>query len=262
MAADFVQMDLLSWCSPDPVADIGIPASEPTLADLCRSCKAAHPGCDKCCSQCTDRCNGGQRCSWPGVPVDVPAAQPTTDEYRDSICGEWRFCDYQDICFTPENESAGICFRSEPLKLPESVSSQFTRDQKKLLAAGFMLVRYNREAKLIEISLPDPADGWGQLPQFATYAAAERKLKEVKEAGRIETDLTGRIVMSGWNQPSGLLKSGFEFYRVYGFKKYETNFCIKVGSKNWSNLAKYSSKEELQNAWGGLMNNDPKALEG
>lgn len=31
MAADFVQMDLLAWCAPlDPVADIGIPASEPS----------------------------------------------------------------------------------------------------------------------------------------------------------------------------------------------------------------------------------------
>ena len=29
MAADFVQMDLLAWGTPDPVADIGIPASEP-----------------------------------------------------------------------------------------------------------------------------------------------------------------------------------------------------------------------------------------
>lgn len=29
MATDFVQMDLLAWCDQDPVADIGIPASEP-----------------------------------------------------------------------------------------------------------------------------------------------------------------------------------------------------------------------------------------
>ena len=30
MAGDFIQMDLLSWGAPDPVADIGIPASEPS----------------------------------------------------------------------------------------------------------------------------------------------------------------------------------------------------------------------------------------
>jgi hypothetical protein len=68
--------------------------------------------------------------------------------------------------------------------------------------------------------------------------------------------------MSGWNQPGGLLKSGFEFYRCYGFHDYDSSFCIKQGSKNWSNWGKYSSREELKKAWDKLMNEDPKALEG
>ena len=37
--------------------------------------------------------------------------------------------------------------------------------------------------------------------------------------------------------------------------------CIKAGSKNWSNLAKYPNKEALQLGWDNLMDNDSKALE-
>jgi hypothetical protein len=137
----------------------------------------------------------------------------------------------------------------------------FSRDQLKLLAAGFQLVRYTRDEKKIEQSEADPVNGWCTHEPFSTYAAAERKLKKCKNSGDIETDLAGKIVMSGWNRPGGLIKQGFEFYRCYGLHSYDTSFCIKVGSKNWSNLAKYPDAAALRIAWDELMK-DPKALEG
>lgn len=144
----------------------------------------------------------------------------------------------------------------------DEVSDYFRRDEAKLLDAGFRLVRYRRYDKTIELSEADPCNGWLLLDPFPTYAAAERKLKEFKDKGNIETGTDGKIIMSGWNQPGGLLKAGFEFYRCYGFHDYDSSFCIKQGSKNWSNWGKYSSREELKKAWDTLMNEDPKALEG
>lgn len=149
-----------------------------------------------------------------------------------------------------------------PAPLPDNISDVFSRDERKVLAAGFALVRYTRDAKLIQLSEADLCNGWCSLDPFKTYAEAERKLKELKSRGHIETDSRGKIVMSGWNQPGGLLKAGFEFYRSYWFRDEEKETCsIKVGSRNWSNLAKFGSRAELEAAWTKLME-DPKALEG
>lgn len=147
------------------------------------------------------------------------------------------------------------------VKVPAAMSC-YSRDERKVVAAGFGLVRYNRDLKTVQITNDDPATGWGPAVPFNTYAAAERTLKATIEQGCIETGLDGKIVMSGWNRPGRLMEAGFEFYRCYGLRNYDTGSCIKVGSKNWSNLAKYGSREELQQAWDKLMSDDPKALEG
>jgi len=144
---------------------------------------------------------------------------------------------------------------------PAKIEPVFSRDELKIMAAGSQLVRYTRDEKKIECSGLDPAHGWTSGGSFPTYAAAERMLKYYKGINFVETDLNGKIVMSGWNQSSGLSKQGFEFYRAYGFHSFDTSFCIKVGSKNWSNLAKYPDQTALKLAWDQLMQ-DPKALEG
>lgn len=189
---------------------------------------------------------------------------------RDKICPEWRTCKHGEICMDDTINLECVCYLDEPDKLPggpaplpEDISDVFSRDQRKVLAAGFALVRYTRDAKLIQVSEADLCNGWCSLDTFKTYAEAERKLKELKSRGHIETDLRDKIVMSGWNQPGGLLKAGFEFYRCYGLgSPQEGNYCIKVGSRNWSNLAKYDAAHDLCLAWDALMTNDPKALEG
>lgn len=220
MAKDFVQMDLLEWSN-----------SYQTLAEQYKNIDFA---------PCAER-------------ADIE------NDRRTGICPDWQACMHHEICFTPQNEQAGICFIDEPDKLPRET---FSRCELKVLAGGFSLVRYTREEKKIELSEADPCNGWTALEVFPTFAAAERKLKELKDKGDIETGLDGKIIMTGWNQPGGLSKAGFEFYRVYGFHSYDTSHCIKIGSKNWSNLAKYKDRAELRAAWNKLMSEDPKALEG
>lgn len=138
----------------------------------------------------------------------------------------------------------------------------FSRDEIKVLSEGFNLVRYCRFDKTIEMSEADPCNGWLLLDPFPTYAAAERKLKEKKDRGDIETGTDGKIIMTGWNQPNGLSKAGFEFYRRYDINQYTPTGSIKQGSKNWSNWGKYDNQEELQAAWDTLMETDMKALRG
>lgn len=225
MATDFVQMsifDLLLPQQPDPVADIGIQTSEPS------------------------------HLAKEFLDFKQESAR------RTGICPDWQACMHKDICFTPENEEKGICFIDEPDKVPDR--GPFSLCELKVLAAGFMLVRYDRDAKKIELSEADICNGWTALSQFPTYAAAERALKELTGKGYIWTGLDGKIVMSG--QSGKLMAEGFEFYRVYGFHSYDTGHCIKIGSKNWSNLAKYAGRVALRAAWNKLMTEDPKALEG
>lgn len=44
---------------------------------------------------------------------------------RESICATWTECEHQGICFTPENEEAGTCFKDEPHLI------QLTEDQQR-----------------------------------------------------------------------------------------------------------------------------------
>lgn len=137
----------------------------------------------------------------------------------------------------------------------------FTNDEKKLHTAGYILVKYNRELKTIQQTYIPPKKGWAPSVTFGTYAAAERTLKEALQAEKVvEVTLEGKVNMTTCSRK--LFTAGFEFYRVYGFHAYDTSHCIKVGSKNWSNLAKYKDQVELRIAWDKLMNEDPKALEG
>lgn len=178
---------------------------------------------------------------------------------RDGICQEWRSCHYADTCMDETINIDCVCYQDMPERFPKTA---FSRDESKVLAGGFNLVKYSRDEKMIWISETTPYALWAVVDTFNTYAAAERKLKELKAAGYIETSLTGKIIMTGWNQPGGLLKAGFEFYRCYGLNPFDQVCCIKIGSKNWSNMAKYTDENELQKAWIELMATDPKALEG
>lgn len=246
---------------PDPAADAE--SNEPTadLPALCITCRSSRPQCNKCCNTCDDICSQQQYCLIEETEEDKRQEEWEENERREAICKTWKECEHKEICFTPQNEEDGICFFDEPHRIPVEHRPIFSRDQLKVLASGFNLVRYTRDEKKIEMSEADPCNGWLLLEPFPTFAAAERKLKELKERGDIETGIDGKIIMSGWNQPGGLLKAGFEFYRCCGLHSYDTSFCIKVGSKNWSNLAKYPDAAALRTAWSELMNNS-KALEG
>ena len=186
---------------------------------------------------------------------EVPAA------VRDSICAEWRSCIWAEACMTPANDDTGICYKDEPEQLP---LTSFSRDELKVLQAGFFLVKYFREEKILRIADGPNDQGWKVLEPFKTYAAAERELNGYKAAGYVESDRQGKIIMTGWHQPQGLREEGFEFYRAYGLRdnSYQGEpCCIKIGSRNWSNLAKYPDKTAIRSAWEELMK-DPKALEG
>lgn len=58
---------------------------------------------------------------------------------RDEICKQWRFCDHKAMCFTPENEEAGICFVDSPEKLPKDIDTAketFARQVNKLVVTS------------------------------------------------------------------------------------------------------------------------------
>lgn len=259
-------LDLLA--EPAAAAETSAPVAAETkpLIELCRNCKSAHPDCSRCCSVCRDQCNLAQDCFWPN-PKTAPVAPPKSvlivpeaekeSALRDSTCKEWRKCHFCEACFTPENNAAGICYKDEPHLIPANVAGQYSRDEFKILAAGFSLVKYFREQKTLRLSAADPSHGWVELDPFTTFAAAERKLKELKEKGNIESDINGKI-----DRHNSLSAAGFEFYRFEGvIPGHGIAPRIKQGSKNWGTWAKYETPEELKMAWSELMQN-PKALEG
>lgn len=210
---------------------------------------------------------------YPTVQVGTPTRQEleadhdafiaeiiVSEQANDEICKEWRACIWGSACMDDKTVNPEcVCFKDEPQKLTPSA---FSRDERKILAAGFDLVKYFRDRKVVLMSEADPANLWTALEPFPTYAAAERKLKELKAQGNIETGLDGKIIMSGWNRPGSLIDAGFEFYRVYGLRDFDQEgFSIRAGSKNWSICQRATSKEELQTAWNMLMQTE-KALEG
>lgn len=198
----------------------------------------------------------------PAVVEAAPAADVKTDleaeevARRDSICKEWRDCRWGEACMSLANDAEGIAYCQDASAVP---LSELSRDERKVRNAGFLLVKYFRDKKILRVSEADPASGWAELGPFVTYAQAERMLKSYKERGLIEASPDGTITMSGNTSP--LFAAGFEFYRCYGHRAHDASCCIKAGSRNWSNWNKYPDSETLLKAWSELMQ-DPKALEG
>lgn len=148
------------------------------------------------------------------------------------------------------------------IRLPEAADC-FTPDERKLLAACYVLVKYDREQKTIQQTYIPPKKGWAPSVAFQTYAAAERTLKEALAAENVvEVGLDGKVNMSSCSR-NRLLAAGFDFYRSEGVTPGHGHDVprIKQGSKNWGTWEKYETPEELQVAWDELMK-DGKALQG
>jgi len=142
-----------------------------------------------------------------------------------------------------------------------SAADLYTRDETKLLTAGFILVRYDREAKTVQRTSANSAAGWAPAVLFNTYAAAEKTLKDMLKIDTIiEVSLEGKANLTTCRRK--LLAAGFDFYRSEGvIPGHGTVPRIKQGSSNWSTWGKYEQLYELKNAWDELMTDD-KALEG
>ena len=84
----------------------------------CAQCHSARPDCEKCCNTCESICNNQQFCLVEEIKEQKQQAELAEFARRDGICKDWRFCDHKDICFLPENEIAGICFKDEPHRIP------------------------------------------------------------------------------------------------------------------------------------------------
>lgn len=145
------------------------------------------------------------------------------------------------------------------------IQQGFSRDEAKLLHAGLSLVRYNREAKTIDLisSGEDSEKGvvaWlkHESSPFATYSAAERELKSIlSEKGTIEVTLEGQVT---GHKESELEAAGFGLYRVEGIVPGHGTPRIKIWP-NWCTWNKYNSPSECKAAWDELMK-DEKALQG
>jgi hypothetical protein len=146
------------------------------------------------------------------------------------------------------------------IQMPETADC-FNCDEHKLLVAGYILVKYNRELKTIQQTYIPPKRGWAPSVTFGTFAAAERTLKEALAADNVvEVCLEDEVNMTSSSKK--LYAAGFEFYRSEGIiPGHGISPRIKQGSKNWSTWGKYESPEELKAAWVELMK-DQKALNG
>ncbi len=209
--------------------------------------------CAMCCTTCTEICNVQQLC----------LIEETENQRRDSICKIWTECQHKGICFTPANEEAGICFIGEPSRLPSPTTIQLTfnelmgwgykRNEAKILAAGFQLVKYDRYEKQLSVTAVDPRAGWLHLLARETFSAAERDLETMITDGMIY--ISGNIIAAVPSHKciSALRDKGFEFYR-------KEDLRIKYGS-GWRTWKKFSTPEECTTAWDTLMTTHPYALE-
>lgn len=85
-------------------------------SEECSRCQVA--GCGNCCRDCKNICNNQQICLVEEAEEEKKQAELAEFARRDSICKEWRFCDHKGICFMPENEINGTCFKDEPHLIP------------------------------------------------------------------------------------------------------------------------------------------------
>lgn len=144
----------------------------------------------------------------------------------------------------------------------------FSRDESKLLLAGYSLVRYDRPAKNIDvISSGEDRDAgciaWlkHERSPFATYSSAERELKSIlSQPFYIEVTMAGEV--TGHKQ-SELLAAGFDLYRSEGIIPGHGHGSarIKCFSKGWGTWKKFDTAEECRAAWDELMKEE-KALQG
>lgn len=140
----------------------------------------------------------------------------------------------------------------------------FSHDEAKILAAGFILVRYNREEKRVDLATPKGPvpDSWLKGLPEKTYAAAERSLGYLLDApSYIQVDENGYAERSSHKSIKKLVDAGFEFYRQEGVMKGHGTPRIKIASKNWGTWRKFESGAEVVDAWTELMKNE-KALQG
>lgn len=205
------------------------------------------------------------------------------DAWRDSTCGEWRECSFAEPCFAQDYTGDAVCLKDEAAKAiaPEVADDEDTthperptflgmdfqdmmkwswsRDEAKLLAAGFRLVRLDREMKRIDVSCHNPRLYWTADTVRETFAAAERDLKRAIEGPEQFVEVS----MDGQTQDRGhkLKAAGFTFYRVECLTGHHEQCRIKIGP-NWSTWKKFDTPAECQAAWDDLMDNDPMALEG
>ena len=141
-------------------------------------------------------------------------------------------------------------------------ADQFSRDEQKLIAAGYVLVKYDREAKSIQQTYIESGNGWTPAITFKTFAAAEKTLKEaIALENVVEVTLDGKVNFASCR--SKLFKAGFDFYRTEGIISGHGHDVprIKQASKNWGTWGKYEHPYQLKNAWDELMK-DEKALIG
>jgi len=190
-------------------------------------------------------------------------AQLPTDE-RDTICQEWRACNYAEHCFSQDIDQVDdpLCLRDAAAKL-----EIFGRNQRKILAAGFTLVRMNRLAKIVEFVEPaGPISAWQKHPHapFATYAQTERTVELMCQDPKcIHVTEDNNVIGGQWSGKSWskLYAAGFEFYRMTGTYA-EQSPRITYGSKYWSTWKKFTTAAECTEAWEQLMTTDPLALKG
>ena len=239
-------------------ADVTPP--EKLESDECARCHEATQ-CQKCCDTCESQCNLSQIC----LVKEAEAEELAEFARRDTICDEWRFCEHKDICFLPENESEGICFKSDSnsrlpdqtplgtLTFQELMGWGYKRNEAKIIAAGFQLVKFDREEKQLSVTAVDPRGGWLQLPARETWAAAERDLETMITDGMINVVGNNKAGVSGNKCISALRNKGFEFYR-------KEDSRIKYGS-GWRTWKKFNTPEECTTAWDTLMTTHPYVLE-
>lgn len=149
---------------------------------------------------------------------------------------------------------------SQPDLIPSDTLDCFSRDEKKLLRAGYALIRYDRDNKTLQQTWDDHRRGWAPPVLFNTFAAAERSLKETLALDCfIEVTLDGDVNRHSHPSSKKLFAAGFDFYRMETWN--EGTYRIKSASKNWGTWKKYDTPEECEAGWGELMK-DEKALKG
>jgi hypothetical protein len=184
----------------------------------------------------------------------------------------------------PTSKDCQLSLFSDPEPTPANpvnslMEKGFSRDEAKILLAGFDLLRYDKEVKTVwvaesQITWDSNEKGWAVDPEkeeprwyktgkspYKTFAEAERAVKTIiDDAATIEVNKLG-IVDNGAGRKLLKESEGFEFYRSEGIIPGHGTPRIKNMGTNWGNWKKFETGEECQKAWDELMLTD-KALQG